>query len=290
MGYVPVPVDQIVLCRYAAHLAKRLSAPSVRKYLNIVRILHLEEGFKNPLQENWFLDTILKGIDREKGVGVKRKLPITPHLLLSIKQGLNLSSPLDSVFWAACLTAFYGFLRKANLFPPNDKSFSPSKHLARSDFTFHPWGVMLHIRWSKTIQCGERILEAPLPRLPAHPLCPVAAIVQAFVLTRGAQVNGPAFVLKVTSGFSSFPPTKFVSMLRSQLTRLGYNPGLYSGHSFRRGAASWALKNGLPGETIKILGDWKSDAYLAYLVLDHQAKLDSMIKFSLPLPSLPTTT
>ena len=286
MGYNPVPVSQTVLCRYAAYLARRLAVSSIRKYLNIIRLLHLEEGFPNPLKENWFLETILRGIARKKGMGTTRKLPITPHLLLSIRGRLNLYNPVEAVFWAACLTAFFGFLRKANLFPPSVKGFDPSRHLCRQDLTLHQWGVTLHIRWSKTIQFGERALEAPLPRLVGHPLCPVAALVHAFTLTLGASLTGPAFVIKVGSQFTPFPPSKFVSLLRTHLSALGYNPNLYSGHSFRRGAASWALRNGLPGETIKILGDWKSDAYLTYLTLDHQAKLDSISVFA---KSLPTT-
>ena len=63
-------------------------------------------GFDNPLKENWFLNSILKGIGTVKGLSVKRKLPITPQILLNIKQKLNLNNPKDAVFWAACLVAF----------------------------------------------------------------------------------------------------------------------------------------------------------------------------------------
>ncbi|CAC5393969.1 unnamed protein product [Mytilus coruscus] len=45
----------------------------------------------------------------------------------------------------------------------------------------------------------------------------------------------------------------------------GINSSQYSGHSFRRGGASFALECGLPGEVIQAHGDWRSDAYKAYL-------------------------
>ena len=285
MGYRAIPVTQDTLNRYTAFLARRLSLSSIKKYLNIIRILHLENGFPNPLRENWFLDSILKGVGRSKGMSVRRKLPITPDILLKIKGKLNLSSLTDAMFWAACLTAFFGFFRKSNLFPPPGVSFDPNKHLCRSDFVLFHWGIMIKIKYSKTIQFNERVLLTPLPLLSGHPLCPVAAITNAFVLSPEAPPSGPAFMVGSTQNMAPFPPAKFVVILKHLLTSLGLPAADYSGHSFRRGSACWALQNGLPGETIKILGDWKSDAYMAYLSLSDSQKVNSIYQFSRELPA-----
>ena len=86
MGYQPIPVSTHNLCRYTVFLAKRLQVSSIKKYLNIVRILHLEHGFPNPLAENWFVNSLIQGISREKGLTVNRKLPITPNMLLKIRE------------------------------------------------------------------------------------------------------------------------------------------------------------------------------------------------------------
>ena len=112
----PVPLSNQNLSRFTAFLARTLSPTSILVYLNIVRILHLEAGFPNPLNDNFHLKTVLKGIKREKGSEPKRVLPITPELLLKIYQRLDMSSPYWAYFWAACLVAFFGFLRKSNLF------------------------------------------------------------------------------------------------------------------------------------------------------------------------------
>ena len=247
--------------------------------------MHIEMGFSNPLKENWFLDSVLKGIGRVKGLSVKRKLPITPQVVLKVKSLLNLDNAKDAVFWAACVVAFFGFFRKSNLFPKNANSFNPKKHLCRSDFSVHPWGIMISIKWSKTIQCGERILQTPIPLLKNHPLCPVNAVVNAFSLTRYASSDGPAFVIYQKGKFLPYSPTKFVTQLRGLLNLIGLPAKDYSGHSFRRGSASWAIQNGIPGEIIKILGDWKSDAYLAYLSLSTVSKVKSIHQFSQWLPS-----
>ena len=60
-GYDPVPVTNINLCRYAAYLARRLSYSSTRQYLNIIRLMHLECGFPNPLEKIGFWIRFLKG-------------------------------------------------------------------------------------------------------------------------------------------------------------------------------------------------------------------------------------
>ena len=51
--------------------------------------------------------------------------------------------------------------------------------------------------------------------------------------------------------------------LRSTL--IGTSSHMYSGHSFRRGGASFALECGLPTEVIKAQGDWTSNAYESYI-------------------------
>ena len=58
-NYAPVPVDTVTLTQYVAFLARILKFSSVKQYLNVLRILHLEAGFPNPLQDNWFLQSVL---------------------------------------------------------------------------------------------------------------------------------------------------------------------------------------------------------------------------------------
>ena len=74
----PVPATTELLCLYVAHLAKRLKPDSIKQYLNVVRILHVECGFPNPCEDNYHLKSTLKGIERVKGNPVTRKVPVTP--------------------------------------------------------------------------------------------------------------------------------------------------------------------------------------------------------------------
>ena len=148
----PVPILLCNLGRYIAFLGSKLCYSSVKQYLNIVRIMHLENGFTNSLTNNWYLSSILKGLRRHKGDGISQKLPITVPILQGILTVLNFNSAFDISFWAACLVAFFSFFRKSNLLIPSTLQFHPKKHLYASDVVFKPTGAVLSVRWSKTIQ------------------------------------------------------------------------------------------------------------------------------------------
>ena len=174
------------MCRYVAHLSARLSYSSVRQYLSVLRYISLEANLPHPLLDNWHLSTLLKGLKREMGASVCKKAPVTPELLLGMRSRLIMSSSLDRAVWAAALLMFFCLLRKSNVLPASLSSFCPGKHLARQDFSLAPqglpYGLVVNLRWSKTIQYRERTLLCPLPKLSGHPLCPVTALAAAFAL------------------------------------------------------------------------------------------------------------
>ncbi|KAI8490895.1 hypothetical protein Bbelb_313140 [Branchiostoma belcheri] len=56
-----------------------------------------------------------------------------------------------------------------------------------------------------------------------------------------------------------------VTHLKTLLHTAGFPAARFSGHSFRRGGATYAWHCGADPATIKLLGDWSSDAYERYL-------------------------
>ena len=59
-----------------------------------------------------------------------------------------------------------------------------------------------------------------------------------------------------TDGLVNFDRNWVVAKLRDLLLQEGVT-GHYSGHSFRRGAATWAKQAGIPDSDIQLLGRWK---------------------------------
>ena len=186
-GYQPLPAVGSTLNRYAAFLARSLSASSIPAYLNPVHILHLEHGHTDPTKNNFHLATTLRGIRHAKGLTVSQKKPITPQILLALRNQLNWDDPWHATFWAVCLVVFFGLLQKANLLCKGSTQFNPSKQLRQRDI-FANWAIN---RWSKTIQFSQRILTIPLPRIDQHPLCPYTALKHAFNSVPGPIVPAP---------------------------------------------------------------------------------------------------
>jgi len=255
-----VPASTNILCLYSAYLARFLVPQSVCLYLNFVGLLHREYGFPNPLLDNFVLKSVLNGMRRLKGSPPKPMLPITPHILLLIRRQLNLSNSFHASFWAICLTAFFGLFRKSHLLPVS--KFDPLQQFTRADFISTNTGFIVNVRWSKTIQFGQRTIYVPLVRCPQSLLCPVFAISNAFRLTPAISVNDQAFCWR----FSSTNPNKmfsyrsFMTFMKQCLVQSGYSAEQYGTHSLRRGGASFALEAGVSLDTIAIMGDWKSDA------------------------------
>lgn len=252
---LPVPASEQTVAQYAAYLARRLKPASVKQYLNIIRILHLECQMPNPCKDSWHLKMTLKGIEKVKGTDVQRKQPVTPHMLIELRTKLDFSCTKNCVFWAACLTMFFGLLRKSNLFGTDSEGWKKEKHLTRecvrvSDDLSE---VSVQCKWSKTNQSGERVQCITLPGLASdHPLCPVAAITTMY------RVLGPA-----VPDSQAFPMTG--SAFNKKFRACFDGSGTVSSHSLRRGGATWALSCGTPGEIVKLMGDWKSVCYLVYL-------------------------
>ena len=279
--YRPVPTSTQRVCEYLVYLSDRLAYSSIIKYVGIIRIMYEELGLKDPkfLQE-YDVKLVLLALKKELGAEVHRKAAMTPELLVSMYKNLD-GSTEDVIVWAITLTAFFGLLRISNVLAPAEFGFVLGKHLAREDVTIRSDMVLLKLWWAKNNQFKERVPIVPLPAIEGHCLCPVQAVQEAFRRTARSDMQGPAFV-RVTSkgGFKPVLYNWFSVRFLSLVRKAGGDPSVYGTHSLRRGGATWALKCGLSSDVIKLLGDWKSNAYQVYLDVPLREKQKYMRVFA----------
>ena len=194
-GYTPVPCRAIHLLRYIVFLARTLSTRSIPNYLNVVRLLHLQYGYPNPLEDPLFKHQktpLMRGIKRINGERVTQKLLITPDVLHKMQYHLHLDSSFDATFWVACLVAFFSFFRKSNLLPLSITEFDTKRHLRKCDVRLFLWGILLVVSRSKTIQYRDRTLLVLVPKIAHSSLCPWSAVTRAFKLAGVYQSNKSA--------------------------------------------------------------------------------------------------
>lgn len=280
LDYLPGSLDTV--CLYCQFLSRSMTPQSVRNYLSGVKLLHVFMGLDFPFYEAPELKLTLRGLDRLLKHVPSRAPPVTPELLRALILCANSASLYDLVFSCAFLFAFFLFARISNLAPVSVNSFDPTKQLCRGDIVVTRFGLLVSFKWSKTNQTGASPLTLPLLCISDTILCPVRAYLH-MCSRLPANASAPAFFTARNSQ-CCIPITKahFVSVFRKRLARIGVsNPTKFRGHSFRRGGATWAFQNGVPGEFIQIFGGWASDAYKCYLEFSEEAKLrvaDNMVR------------
>lgn len=275
----PVPCDQKTVQLYIAYLVdvKKLAYSSIRSYVNIISILHKMHDLPNPVVDSWNVKHVLTGVKRELGTSQICKTPVTPELLLKLRNMLDLSNHNNIVFWSACLTGFFGFLRPNNFLVKG--TFDPDINLRKIDVLPCTWGMLLRLKVTKTHQFRSKPIEVVLPSLHNHPLCPATAISNVLSLT-----GDPLDPLFQLSDKSCLTYIVFLDAFRFALQQLHLDPSSFGGHSFRRGAATWGVKAGLSESDLKLLGYWSSDCFNRYVDTDVDQRLKAISSFCSLLP------
>lgn len=289
-------INEDLLVYYVSHCAAclRLSHSTIKLYLCAIRSMYVSRRGQNPLLQStglplYRLQNVLRGIRKsQSGHGPRLRLPITAAILSQLHQLLErgfFSSYLDTLLKAAFSLAFFGFLRCGE-FTTTLGKFDPLHHLCYGDVSFLPGQgspeMHLRLKASKTdpyrMGCTLRYFKTNAT------LCPVQTMLDYLQLRqsqpRTPHLTDPLFTLPDHTPLSRHT---LVSMLRSLLLRLGYDPNLFAGHSFRKGAATSAAEAHLPDHLIKVMGRWSSDCYQRYihtpmsLIKEAQHRLTSQV-------------
>lgn len=227
------------------------------------------------------LELALRGTRREQSGSPKQtRLPITPGILNKMLQVWNRDpTKWDHVMlWAACCLGFFGFLRSGEFTAPEREEFDPGEHLTFRDVAIDnaadPRMISVRIKQSKTDPFRQGV-SIFLGRTEAV-ICPVAALL-AYLARRGSG-DGPLF--RFENG-QPLTRSRLVIEVRKALQEAGLQPEIYSGHSFRIGAATTAAACGISAEVIKTLGRWRSQAYQLYVKLPRSQLSDISRKLAL---------
>ena len=252
----PCSVDQV--CLYMVYLARRLCFSSIRNYISALNNYLKDLGCTPIDYECHRVKKCMRGIRRVKGDGVKQAEPMLPGMLRRMFANMR-GTAGHIVVKAAMLVSFRALLRKCHV-TESDST------LLRGDIEFHKWGLMLHIRRSKTVQFGERVHKIPVARLKDVELCAVHWVEEHF---RQCPAPAGARAFRVPRGGHSVPLgyNYYLGVIRCMCCRCGLDPAVFSTLSLRRGGATYLRMCGATLQEIKERGNWKSDVVYQYLRL-----------------------
>ena len=247
-----------------------------KNVLSSVKYLHTAAGYEFPTN-NFGLEATLQGIKRRLKGTPQFVLPIDPVILRRMYTKIDTTSTKDLSLWCSFLIAFYCLFRKSNVVP-KDKNFDPDCVLTRGDIVLDEVGknVLIYVNFSKVNQYQKSYHVIPIPANSDPALDLYRHLKKLFSLVKVSRTS-PAFMYSARK-FIDY--RSFTNRLKQLLALSGLDPCLYSGHSFRRGGASYLY--GVGGSTlmVQVLGDWASQIFTRYLYLsvDDRRAAQELIK------------
>lgn len=258
----PFPAKEQNLLVWVAEMAEMAKHPkNIKAYLTGVRSAQLDMGMGNlEVFSSPILKRVIDDVKRLRGEGDrKERREITKPILAELVATFDRDTLHGATMYAAFCLAFAGFLRvgeftwdKKNYRKPRFQEFFCTRRSVR----LNNQSLTLTLPASKTDPWRRGVSLQIAASNDAT--CPVAAMRYLFENFPASQ-DSPLF-----HPDRPFTRKLVVDTLNAALRQIG-QPGRYSGHSFRRGAATSAKAAGLSADEIKLLGRWKSDAWERYV-------------------------
>ena len=290
------PTNRDTLMAFARLASLTVSYGTLKNIFSSIKFLHRATNQTYP-EDDWQLESTLKALKRELSGAPLQTLPITPEILLKMYAFVDTRKPKDLANWTAFLTTFYCMLRKASAVPKSLEAFNAVKELSRNkvDIETEDEVVLILMNYTKTEQFGNKNVVIPLLKNPVHALDPVHHLQELF--TRFPMANSlPAFSYMEKGKIKCITYDGFTKELKRLLSLSGLKADNYSGHSFRRGGATYLYRLGADPLLIQAsgmatvtttaavytplaTGDWATDCYTRYvfLTLDQRMHAQKMM-------------
>ena len=268
-----IPASERTIICFLEFMARTVGYPHLKHLLSSVSYLHTALDFPFPT-ENFQVRVTMQGLKRRLAKVPFQVLPITSKMLREMFKHIDVNNTRDLALWCAFLCAFYGLLRKASAVPENvnsdEKGYLLRRHIkvdSENDILY------LYLGYGKTNNFCTRDVIIPIPGNSDPALDPVRHVKKLFLEVE-ASPDRPAFSFSRQS-FISY--STFSTRLKQLLKKAGYSPELYSGHSFRRGGATFLHNCGGTVLMIQASGDWSSQCFTRYLFLTEAQRLQAQL-------------
>ena len=264
-----MPASEESLCWFMELMSVTVGYGHIKNILGSLKFVHAALGHPFP-SSSFSVDTTLQGLKRRLARTPFQVLPIDPTVLRLMYSKINPRKKEDLALWCSYLVAFYCLFRKANCVPENSR-YDATKILTRENISIdkNERKVYIYVGFSKTNQYRKKDRCIPIPENDDPCLDLFRHVEQLFSLVEEPQ-TAPAF----TYGHGKFITyDMFTRRLKQLLSTSGLNPDLYSGHSFRRGGASFLFSVGATQLMVQVLGDWSSMVYTRYLFLSAEDRM-----------------
>ena len=238
-----LPASRDTLLGFIELMSRSCGFEHIQHVLGSVKFLHEAKG--HVYAGNSFeFKVLFRGLKRKLSLTTKQALPITPEMLILMYQHVNINNPADLAHWTAFLFALRLLYRKSSIAPVSLTSFSPVTGLSREKAVLNENVVLVFQNFSKTNQFMATSRTTPLVSGNIQALDPVFHY-RKLVVENVVSPIFPAFSFFLGSRLKCVTHKSFTEKLKNLLVKIGLDPNLWSGHSFRRGGASFLYRLGI---------------------------------------------
>ena len=161
--------------------------------------------------------------------------------------------------------------------PRARNKFDPLRHTCRGDVLLRPPGIVVILKWSKTIQRGEQVPLIPLPATKDPRLCPVRAYTHMLRVCPTKSANEPLLMVTNTHNRRAITSSELSTTFHVIMEAMGYPKRAYILHSLRASGATAAYNAGVDFLHTKHQGfsekRWWTFIYFALRNLEYFCKL-----------------
>ena len=240
-NFQPVPASSDTVIPFLELMALTSTYHHLKHLLSSLKFYHQTRGLDFP-EHDFDIVNSLHGLKRKMLHTPCQALPLTPAILRGMYRNLDMSNKKDLATWCSYLVTFYCLFRKSNTVPKSASKVNLQRTLLRKHIRIDEGSnrIFVHVTFSKTIQFGDKDIIIPVPGNSDPALDPVRHL-KALFDTVQCSSDSPAFSFSENQ-FITY--SGFTTTLKKLLSKAGYDPSLYSGHSFRRGGATFLFKLG----------------------------------------------
>ena len=269
----PLPASTENLVLFTELMAVTVGYDHIKAIIGSVGFLH--QILDLPFERNSFqLRLTLQSLKRRLARAPQQALPISIDHLKAMYSYIDVDKPDELAIWCSILVGFFGLLRKKNLVPEDFLDMDPTKILTVGNFAIDKEkGIaFVYIPFSKTNQFGQQNLVIPLLKNNCKALDPIYHLDLLFSRAK-ADADRPAFSYRLKGQLKFVSYKIFTTKLKSLLSKAGLSPDQYSGHSLRRGGATFLYSCGASILQIQACGDWQSNVFTRYLFISLEQRL-----------------
>jgi len=279
------PARATWLIELLCSLAGTVKVKTLKLYLTCIKLYQLDLGIDYTAFLDPRLERTIQGIKRDHNEPTRReRTPFTRPYLLRLLLHLHPLTYDTLVLRAAFTLAFAGFLRVGE--------FTYREADRQLEASFWKWYIT---KRSLKVSDNATHMELTLPTSKTDPFrkgitltiastqdpgCPVEAMRQLLCIDSHRPRSAPLFCISEHDQ-RAFTRDYVVTQLQHLAQVAGLSQGTWNGHSFRRGAATWANQAGMSEGEIQTLGRWRSDAYKSYIEYSNDERIALSQRFQL---------